>query len=246
MKPQKVSVACPRCGHSQLEPAAAYSTVCKKCGQHFRLREARRPPARSAEAPKALRRITCFACGTDLTVPPAAQSTMCKRCGGHVDLRDYRISGADSKNFKTKGRLVIEADGYLFNTDSVAGDVVIKGRFLGKLTAERSLEIHTGARLQGTLRIARLVIPAGQAFAWAEPLHVTEAEIGGELVADLCAAGTVRLKPTARLFGQVEARDLVVQSGALWVGRAKAGPGAAGGSAAELPHPKDERMSSAR
>ena len=110
MKPQKVLVACPKCGHSQQEPPAAYSTVCKNCRQHFRLDEVlpaapNHAPAKpvaspsgiSAPAPgpeprRQLKRVICFQCGTELEVPPSAQSTMCKRCSAHVDLQDYRIT----------------------------------------------------------------------------------------------------------------------------------------------------------
>jgi len=46
-KQDKVLVTCPRCGHQQPEPPAAISTVCKRCGQHIRVQELRKPAARS-------------------------------------------------------------------------------------------------------------------------------------------------------------------------------------------------------
>jgi cytoskeletal protein CcmA (bactofilin family)/DNA-directed RNA polymerase subunit RPC12/RpoP len=223
MKPQKVLVVCPHCGHGQPEPPGAYSTHCKKCGQHFRLKEVWRPPGKARPALKPTRRITCFDCGTELEVPPTGQSTMCKRCSSYVDLQDHRITGVVSKNFRTKGRLVIEETGHLLNTDSIAGDVVIKGRFLGKLTVEGSLEIHTGAQVKGRIEAARLIIPEGNRFAWPQTLVVAAAEIAGELVANLQAKDTVLLRPTARFFGDITARDLVVESGAVWEGRARVG-----------------------
>src|SRR5580765_7772581 len=148
LKTQKVLMTCPHCGHKQPEPPTAYSTVCRKCSKYFRIQEALRPPAKTEEAPKdqKLKQVTCFKCGAQLQVPPAAQSTMCKRCSSHVDLRDYQITNATSKNFKTKGRFVIEESGFLFNTDSFAGDAVLKGRLLGKLTADR-LEIYSTAEI---------------------------------------------------------------------------------------------------
>src|SRR6185369_16088392 len=167
--------------------------------------------------------IRCFQCGTDLSVPIAAESTMCKRCSSHVDLRDYVITQTLSKNFRTYGRLVIEDKGYLLNTDSQVGEAVIKGRFIGKIVAERSLEIHSSARIKGTFSAGRLIVPAGNHFRWAEALRVGAAEIGGELVANLHSAGTVLLRSTARLFGDVEAGNLVVEAGAVFVGAAKIG-----------------------
>src|SRR5580765_1727030 len=171
MKQDKVLVVCPQCGHSQHEPAAAYSSNCKKCRHYFRLEEVLRPAAKTtgrsgkpgqaaSETPRELRHVTCFQCGTNLEVSPSAQSTMCKRCSSHLDLRDYSIASAVSKNFRTRGRFVVEESGYVFNTETVVADAVIKGRFLGKLVAERSLEIHRTAEIKGTFKTGNLVIPA--------------------------------------------------------------------------------------
>jgi cytoskeletal protein CcmA (bactofilin family)/ribosomal protein S27E len=231
MKTERVRVACPRCGHVQLEPPAAISSACKKCGQYLQLeelrRQARRPKTASAGAAPAQsqpdqRRITCFQCGTELAVSAAAQSTMCKRCSAHVDLRDYLITSAVSKNFRTKGRFVIEPGGYVFNTETLAANAVIKGRFLGKLAAD-SLEIHHGAELRGTFVARKLIVAAGGAFRWPEPVPVTDAEIAGEFTGTLRATGTVVLRSTGLLFGDIEAQSLVVENGAVVVGSLKIG-----------------------
>ena len=148
---------------------------------------------------------------------------MCKRCSRHVDLRDYQITQTVSKNFRTYGRLVLEEKGYLLNTDSFVGEAVIKGRFIGKIAAKRSLEIYSSASIKGSFAAGRLIIPAGNHFRWKEPLSVGGAEIGGELVANLQSAGTVLLRATARLFGDVQAGSLVVENGAVFVGAARIG-----------------------
>jgi cytoskeletal protein CcmA (bactofilin family) len=224
MKAAKVSVTCPKCGHTQAEPSTAYSTVCKKCRQHFRPHDAQRPAAKAREQqPREHRQVTCFKCAASLDVPLSAQSTMCKRCSSHVDLRDYQITNAVSKNFKTKGRFVIEESGFLFNTESIAGEVILKGRLLGKLTAERSLEIYNTAEIKGSFNAAKLIIPAGNRFRWPQTLLIGSAEIGGELTANVRASETVVLKSTARFFGNVEAGGLVVEEGAVFVGTAKIG-----------------------
>jgi len=175
-------------------------------------------------ATREIRRVVCFNCKTELEVPTAAQSTMCKRCSTHVDLRDYTINKCDSKNFKTKGRFVIQEGAYLFNTDTIASEVVLKGRFLGKLTAEKSLEIYNTAELKGTFTANLLVIPAGQRFRWSDALQIGGADIAGELVAHVRAKQTVTLRSTARFFGDVEAGGLVVEPGAVFVGKASIRP----------------------
>ncbi len=219
-----VAVACPKCGHSQPEPPSAYSTICKKCRQHFRVQEALHPAPAAPKPVIAQKRVRCFQCDTELDVPVAAASSMCKRCGSHVDLSDYRIAQTVAKNFRTHGLLVIEEKGYALNTDALVGEAVIKGKFIGKLVAEGALEIHSSANIKGSFTAGRLVVPAGHHFRWPEPLRFGGADIAGELAADLRATGTVRLKSTARFFGVLQARDLVVEEGAVFVATARVGP----------------------
>jgi cytoskeletal protein CcmA (bactofilin family) len=63
-----------------------------------------------------------------------------------------------------------------------------------------------------------------------EPVRVDAADIGGELVATLQAAGAVRLRSTARFFGTIQAPGLIVESGAVFVGTARVGPVVGGAS----------------
>jgi cytoskeletal protein CcmA (bactofilin family)/uncharacterized CHY-type Zn-finger protein len=223
MKPDKVLLTCPACGHRQPEPAAAYSTVCKKCSQYFRVHDALHPVTKVEEIARDQKHVACFKCGAELSVAPAAQSTMCKKCSSHIDLRDYQISNAASKNFKTKGRFIIEETGFLFNTESIVGEAIVKGRLLGKLTAERSLAIYTSGEIKGSFKTARLIIPQGNRFRWPETINLIGAEVAGELVANLQAEGTIVLKSSARVFGNVQAGGLVVEEGAVFVGVARIG-----------------------
>ena len=222
-KKDTITVACPKCGHVQTEPRGAYSTICKKCHEHFRVQEVLRPAARPVQRTLEQRQVRCFQCGTELDVAKAAASTMCKRCSSYVDLADYQITQTVSKSFRTHGRLVLEEKGYLLNTESLVGEAVLKGRLIGKLSTEAALEIHSSATIKGTLVPGRLIIPAGHHFRWPQPLNVRDAEISGELVADLEGTGTILLKSNARLFGNVTAPSLIVESGAVFVGMARVG-----------------------
>jgi len=214
-------VPCPHCGQPQKVLPAAFSTVCKDCGQHIKVQDVLKPKASRAVAVVERRRIRCPDCGIELDVPVNAESTMCKRCSSHIDLRDYRISNAVSKNFRTKGKFIIEPKGYVFNTEANVGDAVIKGRFLGKLTAERSLTIYSGAEIKGTFTAGLLIITAKNEFRWAQPLSVGSAEISGELVADLIASNTIIVRSTGHMFGNTQARNLVVELGAVLVGQVR-------------------------
>lgn len=218
-----VKVACLHCGHQQAEPATGYSTNCKQCGQYFRVQDALKPARHTAEKGPEQRQLNCLDCGAELQVPVSAQSSVCKHCSSYLDLRDYHITNAVSKNFKTTGIFVVEAKGYIFNTECVVGEAVIKGRFLGKLVVERRLTIHSSADIKGTFTAGCLVIPADNHFRWPELIKVRSAWIAGELAANLRAEETVTLQSTARLFGDIEARDLVIEEGAALVGKLNIG-----------------------
>lgn len=219
----KALVVCPHCGHQQSEPRRAISSNCRQCGKYFGVQELLRPARKvSAKAP-GQKRITCFDCGVEQDVPTAAKSAMCKRCSSYIDLQDYTINNAVSKNFRTKGRFVVEGKGYVFNTEVVAREIVIHGRVIGKLAAEQLMTVYSTAEIKGTFQTPMLVIPAANIFHWKEPLRVGSVEILGELVSDVHADLTVILRATGRLFGNVVARNLVVEEGALLVGRASIG-----------------------
>lgn len=222
-KQDNVLVACPHCGHQQPEPRAAFSTNCKKCGRHYHVQKALNPAQKKTARALDLRRIVCFECGAELDIPVSAESTMCKRCSRYLDLHDYRITSAVSKNFKTKGAFVVEPKGYVFNTETFAGEIVIKGKFHGKLAAEHSLTIYSTAEIKGSFTAAHLIIPAENNFRWPEIIKVGSAEIAGELAASLHATGTVILKSTARFFGNIDAAKLVVEAGAVVVGKMNIG-----------------------
>lgn len=223
-KPQdKALVVCPHCGHEQSEPRVAVSSNCRQCGQYLHVQELLHPTRKAVAKAPEQKRVTCFDCGTELDVSAAAKSAMCKRCSSYLDLQDYTINNAVSKNFKTKGRFVVEPKGFVFNTDVVAREIVVKGQVIGKLAAEQSLTVHSTADIKGTFRTPLLVVPAENCFHWKDPLRVGAVEIIGELVSDIQAETTVILRATGRLFGNVQARDLVVEEGAVLVGQTKIG-----------------------
>ena len=220
----KALVVCPKCGHQQPESRAAISSNCKQCGQYLRVQELINPVAKAEVKAPQQTRVHCFDCGTEQDVPSAAQSAMCKRCSSYIDLQDYTINSAVSKNFRTKGRFVIEGKGYVFNTTVVARDVVLKGQLIGKVAAEHSLTIYATAEIKGTFQTPLLIVPSDNAFHWRDLVRVGSVEVRGELVGNVHAESTVMVRSSGRLFGNVQARHLVVEEGALIVGRMRIGP----------------------
>jgi len=223
-QPDKTPVACPHCGHQQPESRLAFSTICRQCGRHFHVQAALNPSPKAPDRAHAMRQVACFDCGAGLDVPVSAESTMCKRCGRYMDLHDYRIATAVSRNFKTRGAFVVEPKGYVFNSETIARAVVIKGRFHGRLVAEESLTVYSSAEIKGSLKTAQLIIPEGNHFRWPDCLQVETVEIAGELAGTLHVTGIATLRSTARWFGDLVAGQLVAEAGAVVVGTLRIGP----------------------
>lgn len=221
-KQVKALLTCPRCGHQQTESRAAFSAVCKKCGEYLRVQDLLKPASKAPAPAPEQKRITCFDCAAEFDVPANARSTMCKRCSCYIDMQDYSITNAVSKNFKTKGCFVIQAAGYVFNSETTAADAVIKGRFIGKLVVERSLTIHSTAQIKGSFTAARFIIPADHQFRWTSEIKVGAAEIEGELAAQLNVE-QLRVTPGGRFFGSVRAKSLVAEKGSVLVADARIG-----------------------
>jgi cytoskeletal protein CcmA (bactofilin family)/ribosomal protein S27E len=224
-KPQdKALVVCPDCGNQQLEPRVAVSSNCRQCGKYLRVQELLNPKRKEEARAPEQKRVACFDCGTEMDVPAVAKSAMCKRCSSYIDLQDYAISNAVSKNFRTKGRFVVEAKGYVFNTEVVAREIVLRGRVIGKFSAEQSLTVYPGAEVNGTLVTPLLLIPADTTFHWREPTQCVIVDVSGEAVGNIRASNLIRVRRGARLFGSATAPNLVVEDGAVIVATANISP----------------------
>jgi cytoskeletal protein CcmA (bactofilin family) len=223
-KPDKALLTCPHCGHQQSEARAAFSAVCKECGQYLRVQELLKPSPKALAPAREQKRIACFECAAEFDVPASAQSTMCKKCSCYIDLHDYSINNAVSKNFKTKGSFVVQATGYVFNSETVASEAAIKGRFIGKLVVERSLTLYSSAQIKGSLSAACLIVPPANQVRWNGEMKVGSAEIEGELVANLHVDHGVHVKPHGRLLGTLQAKSLVADLGAVLSVDARFGP----------------------
>ena len=100
----------------------------------------------------------------------------------------------------------------------VAREIVIKGQVIGKLLAEQSLTIHGTAEIKGSFQTPLLIVPSDNAVHWRDGVQVGAVAIRGELVSNVDAATTVTVHRNGRLFGNVRARALVVEEGAVLVG----------------------------
>lgn len=87
------------------------------------------------------------------------------------------------------------------------GEGRIAGRFTGKVVSPGSLRVEEGATVQAELEVATVVVL-------------------GEVVGNIRASGSVELKATARVRGDVDTPALLVERGARLEGRCCVSPAA--------------------
>ena len=187
-KQEKVLVACPHCGHSQPEPRAAFSTICKKCGCNYQVKEARSPAPKAVEVAFERKRITCFECGREAgRARQRAQSSMCKWCSRYIDLQDYRIANAVPGISKPRARSLLNRKAMFSTPKPSPATPSSRDDFTESWLRSGSLTIYSTAEIKGSFTAGHLIIPAENHFRWKEPINAGSAEIAGELAANLHA-----------------------------------------------------------
>lgn len=88
------------------------------------------------------------------------------------------------------------------------GDARIDGQLKGEVRADRLLLVGKTAELEATVSAQHMIL-------------------AGTMRGDILRSGTVELRETARLLGNIEAKNLVVHDGAFFDGRASIGKPAA-------------------
>lgn len=112
-----------------------------------------------------------------------------------ADLPPAPFSADDARQF----RHCIEAGVSIAGRIHFPGDASIDGKLQGEVHADQLLVISEGAMVEADIRARRLVV-------------------SGTLRGDICQSGTVEIRRTAKMFGRIEATNLVVESGAVFDG----------------------------
>ena len=209
---------CPHCGSPQKAPPTAFSTVCKDCGAHIKVQDILKPKASRAVAVVERRGITCpdcsrtrgaGECGID-DVQAVQQS---HRSAGLSNLERCVEKLPDERQIRHRTERICVQHG------SECGRRGDQRPLFGQADRGANLDDLSSAEIKGTFTAGLLIIPAQNQFRWPQTLTVGSAEIAGELVADLIATNTVTLKSTGHMFGNAQARNLVVEPGAVLVGQ---------------------------
>lgn len=107
-------------------------------------------------------------------------------------MSDLRIRNIDESTLQTVLAEDIEFDGELYFSEPL----LIKGSVKGTISSQTDLYIHEGAIVDATVQARKV-------------------SVKGEVQGDIHALERLELFSTARITGNVQAPDLIVQSGCL-------------------------------
>ena len=219
--PPKITVHCPHCNGQQQEPSLAKSTFCRRCSEYFAitpstLGEAPSGSAKAAPAPAVNSWSRPSAPGAD--IPPAVTGFSGRKSPQPASPPKAEESGAGLLGkiegiFASKPKVQVarcfECSGW-HEVSSTAHSSTCKacGAYIDlqdyKVTGSFSRNIKTRGTLylgaKGDLSSSKVVC--------------SEATIHGKMRGNLTCAGKVIIRVQGKLFGSVEAGELIVEKGA--------------------------------
>lgn len=231
---RKIDATCPKCGHSQPEPAHFIATICRECGETF----PRVPvPVAGASAPSRLARLIpeklspaqlfkrpprvvhCYRCGRDHEVSPYAHTTLCPRCNSHIQLENILIESHASRPIDTRGDVLVNADGYLNTASTYCTNAMIQGRISGFLICEKTLTLNARGRCQARIEAQTVIIERDADLEFYFPIRTNELIVRGRANAVIRCSGVVGIRRTGHLVGEVRSRSFQVEKGGVFQGQ---------------------------
>ena len=116
-------------------------------------------------------------------------------------------------------RNVLSSDVEIKGTVKFTNDLVVDGRIEGEIQSEGNLTVGENARLKAEIKTGTVVVY-------------------GKVHGNIVAADKVELKATAEVVGDIKAKTLSIEPGAIFVGKSAVGtPSTPAGAAAAKPAP---------
>ncbi len=119
---------------------------------------------------------------------------------------------------RIEGDVVVEASLHLLDTAKIAGTVRagncrVEGAVDGRVECAQDLEVGQNAQVNAGVSAGRRLVVAGQ------------------VMGDITSGGLVRLEATAKVAGDIHARNIVIEEGAVFNGSCIMRPAGSGGEA---------------
>jgi DNA-directed RNA polymerase subunit RPC12/RpoP len=112
----------------------------------------------------AAKRVFCPYCGEQTEVAQRAMSIFCPHCRKRVILEDYKITSYYAvREFYTCGDITVEKKGHVV-APIRAGNMTIKGKVQGDISARGEVKIAKSASLKGNIEAGSLKIEEGASY----------------------------------------------------------------------------------
>jgi predicted RNA-binding Zn-ribbon protein involved in translation (DUF1610 family) len=220
--PETQLVECPDCGKTQELAKGVISAFCKHC--HARLSVEQADAARwssgvptfaAGEAPTC--QVRCPHCGKEMVAPKTAINAKCAHCQELFPLRQGRPVSTPKSGGRVDGPRALVFHCYSCGAELTAAEEALSTMCpkCGQRVELRDLEI-TARRQQDLATCGRLhVAPRGVVEG---QVNAGEVLIEGEVRGQVISGSALVVGATGRCYGEVVARALRVDKGAVFVG----------------------------
>ena len=162
--------------------------------------------------------VECFECKRKQEVSGAASSTICPSCSAHIDMRDYKITTTFSRSIRTTGNVHITSKGDLSSSSVRCRRALVEGRLRGNLQCAERAIIDVSGKIPARLSAREVVIEKRRDVHFFRRVRVVNIEIRGRMSGEIIAEGLVTVRKHAVLEGNVTAKAINVEKGALFSG----------------------------
>lgn len=109
----------------------------------------------------AIKKVFCTHCGQATQVAVRAMSVFCPHCMKRLILEDFKIDSYYAvREFSTCGDVVVEKKGHVV-APIKAGNLIVKGKVQGRVTARGQVQIKKTGWFKGELEAPSLIVENG-------------------------------------------------------------------------------------
>ncbi len=158
--------------------------------------------------------VMCYECSYEFTVTGKVKSTFCPKCRTNLTFQDVSVDAEHAGDLKTAGTIRIGPEGVVREGEIFANFIVLEGAVEGgSLFAFRELTLGPDARFDlASVQARDLKIAAGATYQFDE-CRYHHIDVHGELTAHVQATGTVTVRASGCIRGEVNGAHLVVEEG---------------------------------
>lgn len=119
-------------------------------------------PSLSSQPVSGEKEVRCTECAGTCQVPQRAMSIFCPHCNERLILEDYNIKTYRGvSRLATCGDVVVEKKGQVSASSIKAGNVIVRGKVQGDITARNVVRISKTGSLRGDIEASKLEVESG-------------------------------------------------------------------------------------